>query len=143
MATSPEPLSALRSTPAAGRAKRTAGLSFAVASLIPVAWLLAFAWLVLQVRVATGAWPEPYRPDPESVGGRTAIILSGTLPLIYMMGLAAVVAMLVMFAVPSSRSELREARLRPWHVCVGLTGMALIAILVHADPWQLRRWLAD
>jgi hypothetical protein len=129
--------------PPTGRAGRTTGWSFAVASLIPVAWLLAFAWLVLQVRVVTGDWPAPYRPDPQSIGGLTAIILSGTLPLIYIMGLAAVAALLVMSAVPSSRSALREARLRSWHVCVGLAGMALIGILLHANPWQLRVWLAD
>jgi hypothetical protein len=125
------------------RAGRTTGWSFAIASLIPIAWLLAFAWLVLQVRVVTGDWPAPYRPDPQSIGGLTAIILSGTLPLIYIMGLATVAALLVMSAVPSFRSALRDVRLRSWHACVGLAGMALMAILLHGNPWQLRVWLAD
>ena len=143
MVTTPRRLSAPRPMPPTGRAGRTTGWSFAIASLIPIAWLLAFAWLVLQVRVVTGDWPAPYRPDPQSIGGLTAIILSGTLPLIYIMGLAAVAALLVMSAVPSFRSALRDARLRSWHVCVGLAGMALMAILLHGNPWQLRDWLAD
>jgi hypothetical protein len=129
--------------PPIGRAGRTTGWSFAIASLIPIAWLLAFAWLVLRVRVVTGDWPAPYRPDPQSIGGLTATILSGTLPLIYIMGLAAVAALLVMSAVPSFRSGLRDGRLRSWHVCVGLAGMAIMAILLHGNPWQLRGWLAD
>ena len=91
----------------------------------------------------TGDWPAPYRPDPQSIGGLTAIILSGTLPLIYIMGLAAVAALLVMSAAPWFRSALRDARLRSWHVCVGLAGMALVAIVLHGNPWQLRDWLAD
>jgi hypothetical protein len=64
-----------------GRAGRTAGWCFTVATFIPVAWLLAFAWLVLRARAVTGDWPAPYQPDPKAIGGITAIVVSGTLPL--------------------------------------------------------------
>jgi hypothetical protein len=43
--------------------------------------LLAFAWLVLRARAVTGDWPAPIQPDPKAIGGITAIVVSGTLPL--------------------------------------------------------------
>lgn len=132
-----------RSTPPTGRANFTTGWWFTLAAFTPVVWLLAFAWLVLRTRAVTGDWPAPYRPDPKAIGGIAAIVLTGTLPLIYFVGLIAVACLLIMWIVPSLRIALRDASLHAWHIYVGFAAMMLIAILVHGNPWQLRDWLSD
>lgn len=132
-----------RSTPPTGRIRRTTGWLFTLAAFTPVAWLLAFAWLVLRVRAVTGDWPAPYRPDPKAIGGIAAIVVTGTLPLIYFVGLIAGACLLIMWIVPSLRIALREASLRTWHVYVGFAAILLMAILLHGNPWQLRDWLSD
>lgn len=84
-----------------------------------------------------------YQPDPASIGGVMPSLRAGTLPLMYFTGLPLAVVLIVAVSLPSFGLAARAAGLRTWHVSVGLAAMALVVLLVHANPWQLRVWLAD
>jgi hypothetical protein len=60
------------------RDRGATGWFFTVAALLPVAWLVAFALLVLRPRAIMGHWP-----DSSSVGGTVTIVLGGTVVIIY------------------------------------------------------------
>ena len=136
-------MSADRSKPPTGRAVGVTGWFFTVAALVPVAWLVAFALLVLRARAITGHWPVPYQPDPANVGGIAANVIAGKVPIVHLLGSAAAVCLGFALAIAPLRTALREAGFQNWHAYIGLLGIVLIAIFMHADPWQLSSWLAD
>ncbi len=136
-------MSADHSQPPTGRDKRAIGWFFTVAALVPVAWLVAFALLVLRARAITGHWPVPYQPDPANVGGIAANVIAGTVPIIHLLGSAAAVCLGFALVIAPLRAGLRESGLQNWHVYIGLLGVVLITIFLFANPWQLGTWLAD
>ena len=127
----------------AGRARRAAGCFSSLAAVVPLTWLVGFTLLVFKARLSTGQWPRPYRPDPGSIGGPLYTMLAGTLPLLYFFGLGALLCLSIALSVPRFNRVLRQAGLRSWHVYVAFLGMAVLVAFVHADPGQLRTWLAD
>jgi hypothetical protein len=128
---------------ARARGARARGALFALAALTPAGWLLGFALLVLKARLATGRWPVPYEPDPGSIGGLLYAIVLGLLPLVYFLGMGGLLGLGVALSIRPLRTALRDAGLEGWHVWGALLGLVTIAVLVHADPWQLFTWLGD
>ena len=113
-------------------------LVWSVAAL-PLAWL-GFIWLyVLRARLALGAWPQPYRPDPKDLGFDVHHLLIGLLmPLVF------VTPVVLAPWTVLCRKWLREAGLRPWLiVSVSLALSATAFALARMDPGRFVEWYCD
>jgi len=117
---------------------------FALAAYVPLIWLLAFAGLLVAIRVSLGHWPRPYAPDPYLFGGSFVVLLRGTMPLVYFPALAYHAVVGIALIIPASRRTLTNAGLKRWHLVVGYAAMSLWIVLVYGDQahW-LMSWFAD
>jgi hypothetical protein len=108
-------------------------------ALVPAAWVVLFATLVLRARLALGYWPGPYRPDPKDLdfGVHYLATLAG-IPLMF----AAVFSVLVLAAISFRRAKVRPGRLII-PVFVGLASLASVVALAQIDPLRLFTWLGD
>ncbi|MFT7463757.1 MAG: hypothetical protein ACI9EF_002104 [Pseudohongiellaceae bacterium] len=121
-----------------GTMKRTDPL-LVTCALIPAASLCAFYSYVLRARLALGAWPRPYRPDPKSLGfeiHHDIVVL--LLEAASLSPIAFALCALVHQAVP----QLRERRMG-WAVTIFLASYALWWVGLLLDPGSFHEWFFD
>ena len=106
---------------------------------LPLAWLGLFWLYVLRARLALGAWPQPYRPDPKDLGfdlHHVLIALLLPLPFVTPLVLASWTVL--------GRGWLRAAHVRPWlALSVGLALSAGVFALARLDPGRFVEWYCD
>ena len=107
-------------------------------SLIPAAGLFALYSYVVRARLALGAWPQPYRPDPKDLGfalhhGAVAVLLEAAL----LSPLALILCLLVHRMSPQRRRRAGSA------VVVFLVGYLALWAALRFDPGSFMEWYAD
>ena len=108
-------------------------------ALIPAACLCMFYSFVLRARFALGVWPEPYRPDPKSLGfelhrGVVGVLLEAA----FVSPIAFALFALVHQAVPRLRS-----RPMGWAIVSFLAGYAMLWLALLLDPGSFVEWFFD
>jgi hypothetical protein len=101
----------------------------------PVAWLALFGLFILRARLALGAWPQPYTPDPKDLGfdlHHAALVLG--MPLMF----TAVLAVTALAFL--GHRGVRRSRLAPLTAAVGL---GVVLLLARIDPGNVFMWLGD
>ena len=108
-------------------------------ALIPAACLCMFYSFVLRARFALGVWPEPYRPDPKSLGfemhhGVVGVLLEAA----FFSPIAFALLALVHQAVPRLRS-----RPMGWAIVFFLAGYSVLWLALMLDPGSFVEWFLD
>lgn len=105
-------------------------------ALLPAASIATFYLYVLRARVALGAWPQLYRPDPKDLGFdlHYALVLAS---------LALAATSPVGVAVSAQAWRRSRSGLAWPALSVSVAGWAALLWIVRADPGRFVDWFLD
>ncbi len=126
----------LRSQTSTVKPRRTPlGVLLWVLASVPTAALLLLLSMALRVWVGDGVWPQRNAPDPKDLG------IHNTITVVTILGSFAAVLLVPVFALISTRFSRGRTPLGP--LLLGLTGFAVLFVVLRADLAGLGDWIGD